>query len=190
MGFKAVMTGHHLILGTLIDFVTGEILPDTLDERYRQKLARLLVEACGFRKKDIHPRKELTVCGAGGIRAIVRIDFLVSLSEKIGMIVKFGPGSLVTRHRPSLAASRLVAPYQVPVAVVTNGETADVLDGKSGRIIGEGLSAVPPREALSALMASADFSCLSPKRREMESRILYAYEVDGACPCDDSVMRL
>jgi hypothetical protein len=184
------MAGHHLILGTLTDFVTGEILADTLDERYRQKLAKLLVETRGFRKEDIHPRKALTVCASGGLLAVVKIDFLVSLSEKIGMIVKFGPGSLVTRHRPSLAASRLAAPYQVPVVVVTNGETADILEGKSGRIIGEGLSAVPSREALSALLPSADFSPLPEKRREMESRILYAYEVDDACPCDESVCRL
>ena len=36
--------GHHLILGELIDFITGETLQDTHDERYLQKLARLLVE--------------------------------------------------------------------------------------------------------------------------------------------------
>ena len=37
------MGGHHLILGKLTDFISGEILDDTLDERHRQKIARLLV---------------------------------------------------------------------------------------------------------------------------------------------------
>ena len=33
------MAGHHLILGKLADFLTGDILDDTLDERYRQAIA-------------------------------------------------------------------------------------------------------------------------------------------------------
>ena len=47
--------GHHLILGELIDFITGETIQDTHDERYRQKLARLLVEHKGYVKKEIEP---------------------------------------------------------------------------------------------------------------------------------------
>ena len=39
---------HHMIYGSLVDYVTGEPLVDTDDERYRQKLARLLVEERGF----------------------------------------------------------------------------------------------------------------------------------------------
>ena len=36
-------------------------------------------------------------------------------------LLTFGPGSIVSRERPALAVARLVAPYQVPVVVVTNG---------------------------------------------------------------------
>ena len=31
------MGGHHLIMGELTDLVTGQTLPDTHDERYRQR---------------------------------------------------------------------------------------------------------------------------------------------------------
>ncbi|MCP4369667.1 MAG: type I restriction enzyme HsdR N-terminal domain-containing protein, partial [Deltaproteobacteria bacterium] len=54
-------SGHHLILGKLVDFITGETIQDTHDERYRQKLARLLVEKKGYTKNDIKPRFELSV---------------------------------------------------------------------------------------------------------------------------------
>ena len=54
------------------------------------------------------------------------------------MIVKYAPGSLVTRHRPALAASRLIAPYQVPVVVVTNGKDTNILDGSTGKVTGYG----------------------------------------------------
>ena len=42
------MGGHHLIMGELEDFLTGEVLADTHDERYRQKIARYLVEEKGY----------------------------------------------------------------------------------------------------------------------------------------------
>ena len=58
------MSGHHLILGELKDYLTGETLPDTLDERYRQQLARLLVESKGFLKSDLTPRVPLPVRAA------------------------------------------------------------------------------------------------------------------------------
>lgn len=183
------MTGHHLILGKLTDALTGETLDDTLDERYRQSLARLLIEMKGYAKSEVRPRRSLTA-RAGRLSAVLRIDFVVTPGEKIGMIVKFGPGSIVTRHRSALAASRLLAPYQVPVVVVTNGEDADVLDGSTGRVIGRGLAELPDRPALLTTIAAADFDPVSPQRAEVESRILYAYEVDGACPCDDTICRL
>ncbi|MEJ2661207.1 MAG: hypothetical protein P8Z73_10870 [Desulfobacteraceae bacterium] len=55
------MGGHHLILGKLTDFISGETLDDTLDERHRQKVARLLVDQKGYRKTDITPRHELKI---------------------------------------------------------------------------------------------------------------------------------
>ena len=38
------MNGHHLILGELTDYITGETLKDTHDERYRQQIARRLID--------------------------------------------------------------------------------------------------------------------------------------------------
>jgi hypothetical protein len=106
------------------------------------------------------------------------------------MIIKYGPGSIVTRHRPALAASRLVTPYQVPVVVVTNGEDAEVLDGATGKVIQTGLNSIPSKMILLQSVADIRFKPISVNRVEMESRIVYAYEVDGSCPCDDTICRL
>ena len=184
------MNGHHLILGKLTDFITGKILKDTHDERYRQKLAHLLVERKGYRKSDIISRCELQVTAGDDKRALIKVDFKISLSGKTYMIIKYGPGSLVTRQRPSLAASRLLEPYQIPVVVVTNGEDAEILAGTTGKIISKGLAAIPARAGLIHMTACEPFNSISPERAEMESRILYAFDVDGCCPCDDSVCRL
>jgi hypothetical protein len=89
------MNGHHLILGELDDFITGNPIKDTHDERYRQQLARLLVNHKGYLKSDIEPHRSLTV-QAGENRATIKIDFLIKLYGKVCMVVKFGPGSIVT----------------------------------------------------------------------------------------------
>lgn len=182
------MGGHHLILGELTDFITGEPLDDTLDERYRQELARLLVDERGYDRSEIVPRTPLTA-RAGEQQAMLKIDLTVSIGDRVGMMIRFGPGSLVTRRRPSLAASRLLTGYQIPVVVITNGEDAEVLDGETGKVIGTGLDAIPDREFLGERMAAAGFTPVSPDRAERESRILFSYDVDGSCPCDDTICR-
>ena len=181
--------GHHLILGELIDYITGETIQDTHDERYRQKLARLLVEHKGYLKKEIEPGRKLFITTAKK-KAVLTIDYTITLAGKICIILKYGPGSLLTRHRPALAASRLVAPYQVPVVVVTNGEDADILEGSTGKIISTGLESIPDKVELIDKIANIHFDPISPKQAEMESKIIYAFEVDGSCMCDESTCNL
>jgi hypothetical protein len=183
------MTGHHLILGKLSDVLTGETLDDTLDERYRQKISRLLVERKGYQPQDVEPRRELLL-QADNRRAVIRIDFVVRIDTQAAMVVRFGPGSMVSRERPALAISRLVEAYQVPVAVVTNGEDAEILDGESGKVIGRGLEAIPAKTQLALRVRDYPFPRIPRERAVMESRVAYCYEVDGACPCDDTICRL
>ena len=183
------MAGHHLILGERTDIITGETIMDTHDERYRQKIASLLINHKGYQKDEIKSRNDMLV-QAGEKRAVIKIDFLVNLSGKVFMIIKFGPGSIVTRRRPLLAASRILTSYQIPIAVVTNGEAAEILEGDTGRIISRGLDTIPGREQLIERLGADHFKRIPAKRAEMESRILYCYEVDGSCPCDENVCRL
>ncbi len=183
------MEGHHLILGQTTDFITGEILEDTHDERYRQNIARLLVNNKLYEKKDIKPHYDL-LAQAGDKKAIIKVDFLISVETRICMIIKYGPGSITTRHRPALAVSRLVAGYQVPVVAVTNGVDADILDGLTGKIISTGLDTIPAKPELIKLSAGFTFPLISETRAEAESRILYVYDVDGSCPCDNSICRI
>ena len=183
------MNGHHLILGELTDFITGETLKDTHDERYRQKIARLLTGQLGYLRADIEPRKAL-VARTDSKKAVLKIDFTITLEGKTCMVVKYGPGSLVTRRRAVLAVSRLIAPYQVPVAVITNGQDAEVINGTSGEVTASGLESIPSKADLTKMAAGETFAPISDQQAEMESRILYCYEVDDRCECDDDICRL
>ncbi len=180
---------HHLVLGELSDFLTGEKRMDTHDERYRQKISKHLVHTLGYAKEDIQQNILLTI-SAGNKRAGIRIDFLINQADKTCMLIKYAPGSLVTRRLSNLALSRVILPYQIPVIVTTNGEDAEIINGLNGKVTGQGLDSIPPKKTLEKLNTADSFPAISERLHEKASRIAYAFEVDGACPCDTEVCPL
>lgn len=180
------MNDHHLILGRLTDFLTGRTIDDTHDERYRQKIARLLVQVKGYAKTDIVAQQMVQV-KADAKCAGVPVTFVVHLDGRAALLIHYGPGSLVTRQRPALALARLAAPHQIPFVVVTNGESADILDGRSGKIIASGLERIPARNELKQALNGYKWEPVAPERADREARIVMAFEVDDRCPCDSTV---
>ena len=183
----ADIPSHHFIYGTCTDFITGESITDTDDERYRQKLARLLVEDKGYAKDDIEVRLKIETLFAEQF-VVSTIDFVVSSSNRRFMVIRYGPGSLVTRERPAIAAARVLdRSCQVPLTVVTNGEDAEVLDTYTGKILRQGLDAIPDRREAQTMLPSLCFTPLADDaKRERELRILNAYDLEVCCvggPC-------
>jgi hypothetical protein len=170
----------YLILGEIEDYITGKTIKDTHDERYRQKLARILVDDKDYQKNEIKTNYKLPV-NVEDKTYDINIDFIVTLSDKICMIIKYGPGSIVTRIRPALAASRLVTGYQVPVIVVTNGEDAEIVDGLTGDSFLHGIESIPLKSRLLDIVKHYNFKPVSTKHAVVESRILYAFEIEGSC---------
>jgi hypothetical protein len=78
----------------------------------------------------------------------------------------------------------------VPIAVITNGEDAEIMKGTTGEILAQGLNSIPAKPDLETIAASEAFMTISDKQVEMESRILYCYEVDDSCECDDDICKL
>jgi hypothetical protein len=177
------MCAEPLILGELEDYLTGEFLADTVDERVRQELARFLVEKKHFRKEDIRARCRLAIQVTNNKSAEIKIDFMIQVEGKTGMIVQYGPGSITSRHRPALSVSRLAQAYQIPVVVVTNGEGADILDGVCGEVTGSGLGAIPAKDHLQDIVRKHHFKEIPIRQKVLESRILYAFEVNDSCFC-------
>ncbi len=177
--------GHKRILGKTTDFISGRQITDTDDERYRQKLARFLVEVKGYEKSDIEPRRLIEMV-IEGKKVISLIDFVVKVQGKRCMVIKYGPGSLVTRERPALAAARILGDYQIPFTVVTNGEDAEILDTASGNVIAAGIDAVPDKASALKKIETGNLQSLSPKQIEAEKRIISAYDyLEHSLECDD-----
>ncbi|NVM21611.1 MAG: type I restriction enzyme HsdR N-terminal domain-containing protein [Desulfobacterales bacterium] len=178
------MCAHQLILGETVDFITGETIVDTVDERARQKIARFLVEDKGYLKHEIEVRRQITLV-VDGKRGTFKEDFVIRPGGKAFMTVIFGPGSLVSRQRSALAAARLIEDYEVPFAVVTNGKGAHVLETRSGKVVAEGMQGIPSRAEALERLQEITFEILPEERLERERRILYAFEVLAERECDE-----
>jgi hypothetical protein len=182
----ADVKSHHMIYGTLTDYLTGEEIVDTDDERYRQTLCRLLVAEKGYRKNDLEIGRKIETLFNGQF-VVSKIDIVVKIAEHPLMIVRYGPGSLVTRERPALAAARVLDPeYLIPVTVVTNGEDSEVLDTVTGKVTAQGMAGIPNRQQLTELATGPQSPGPTGGRREKELRILNLFDVEICCaggPC-------
>ena len=179
------MGKHHFVFGELTDFITGQTLADTDDERDRQKIAEYLVQDKGFLKTDIEPGVKLPV-SIDDDSDTVTIDFVVRVEGRVVMIVKYGPGSIVSRERPALSAARLLDSYIIPYIVITNGQDVVIMDARSGKTVGKGFENIPSRADIESQLETLEFPSLEEERVEKEKRILFCMEVlsNRDCECD------
>lgn len=174
---------HHLVMGELVDFLTGKALDDTHDERYRQKIARHLVEGLGYDKSDIEANKNVTLHTLGR-KGDVLVDFLVYRQSRAVMMIKYAPGSLVTRRLSTLALSRLVFDYRIPFVVVTNGNDAELISGENGKVKGQGMDAIPGPDHPLITALPDTFETVSEKMAAQAQKIAFACMIDGSCMID------
>ncbi len=177
---------HHMIYGYCTDYISGDKLVDTDDERYRQALARAMVEEKGWAKEDIEMRLGIETLFNKQFVAS-KITMVMSLEGKRCLVIRYAPGSLVTRERSALAAARVLDEnYQIPLAVVTNGRDAELLDTYSGEVLGLGMDAIPSKDEARHMFARLRFEPCEASKRERELRVLNAFDVEICCagaPC-------
>ncbi len=160
---------------TIIDFVTGRKLPNVGAEAVRQRVERFLVKKLGYAHSDIEVNYPMCVAiGEETYRS--RVDLVICIDNRFIMAIKCAAGSLGSRVREVLAAARLMTDYQVPLAVVTDGKTAIVLDTVSGEEIGTGLGAIPKREDTVNRFSDGDFIPYDPERKGREAIIFRSYD--------------
>ena len=159
----------------IIDFVTGKEIPDIGPEANRQRVERVLVEQKGYEKEDIEVDAPLEVEIAGK-EYRSSVDLVVSVDGKRLMAVKCAAGSLGSREREIIAASRLLDNYQIPFSVASDGKTAIVLDTASGKKLGEGLPAIPSKEEIKKSSPATRLQPLPEKRFEKEKLIFRSYD--------------
>ena len=179
-----MMGTHQLIFGSTKDFITGATVADTDDERARQQIARLLVEQKGYAKSDIDSRLTLKV-PVDGDSGIVPVDFVIRMEGVAFMVILFRPGSIVTRERATAAVARLLEPYVIPYAVITNAHDASIMATMTGKVAGRGLDAVFSKSAALRKLQGFEKTTLTKPQRQKEFRILFTMEVLTERECSE-----
>lgn len=144
----------------------------------RVAVMRFLTDKKGYLPEDIESDREFDV-SVGDTRAVSTVDMVIAILGKRMISVKCSADSLVSRQRQALACARLADACPVPIAVITDGEGAILLDTVSGKVMSEGLDSIPSREELYALHEGTGPKELSPDRAEREKRIVQAFDSIG-----------
>jgi hypothetical protein len=141
----------------------------------RMKVWDILTKEKGFSKEDIEvdPEFELKLSDC---TIKVSIDFLVKNPELNLMIIRCSPTSIESWERYILAFARVVKEYQIPFAIVTDGERARIIDVLNNRLIGEGLQDIPSKEGLLNSTRVLKKIPFPSEKLEREKRIVYAFE--------------
>jgi hypothetical protein len=161
----------------ITDFITGKSLRNIGPEASRQIIEKFLVNEKGYEKEDIIVDKELIVQFKGEDYNS-SIDLIVNCNKKAFIAITCVAGSIGSYEREILAGARLVYDYQIPFAVSTDARDAVLLDTFSGKKTGQGLDAIPSKEAALKMLESIVYQPLDINRKEREMIIFRSFNLE------------
>ncbi len=141
----------------------------------RKAVRDFLIDVKGYSDSDIETDREFEIT-LDGIKTAVSVDYILKLRNRRFAAIKCSPGALESRERHLISFARVVDSYQIPLAVVTDGTHARVLDTFSGRLVSEGLASMPSRPEADGIVGSTEPLSCAPERKEREKRILLAFD--------------
>lgn len=159
----------------IIDFVTGRAVPNVGAEANRQRVERFLVEKKGYSREEVIVDAPIQVEIDGQVYHSA-VDLVIQIDKRPLIAIKCAAGSLGSREREIIGAARLLGPLPLPLAVVSDGDSAMVLDVASGKKKGEGLGAIPGRTEAIELAQMPLPPPIDPKRLWREKLIFRSYD--------------
>ncbi|MCU0579448.1 MAG: type I restriction enzyme HsdR N-terminal domain-containing protein [Desulfobacterota bacterium] len=148
------------------------------EEVIREKILQMLLREKGFKPDDLEVDIPYEF-ESGADRVQSRASIIIRLEGRRVVLIKCGAGSILARERPTLSLARLLDAVQIPLTVVTNSEDATLLNTLNGETLACGLGAIPTRTQALDRLRDLEFIPVPEKRREMEKRILSAFEALG-----------
>lgn len=159
--------------------IRGSLVLDTDRERIRQKITAFLTEEKNYHISDFIADLEIHI-EVNGIKIISTVDIAVNIEGKTRMIIRGGPGSVVTREAGTIAAARLLYPeYIVPWAVQANLFDSSLLNVRTKKKVAYGWENIPSRLELLKMTEKWPPPPLPEERIPIERQILYSYDTHG-----------
>jgi len=159
----------------IVDFITGEPVPNVGAEANRQQVERYLIEVKGYRREDVIVEAPIDVEIDGDVYRSA-VDLIIQIEKRPLMAVKCAAGALGSREREIVSAARLYGTSPLPLAVVSDGSGATVLDAATGKITGAGLAAIPTRDEAVVLSQADPPTPVAPDRLARERLVFRSYD--------------
>lgn len=163
----------------------GELIKEQ-EELFTQSIGyiqRLMVEkliSIGYSLSDIEINKNYEVFVSDKEKFITSVDLLIRLNDKTIFAIKCTPASIDSWQRFMLSFCRVVEPYQIPYAFITDGQEGRIMDVLSGEV--RETMDIPSKEELQKSLPSLNFIPYSEEKLPKEKRILYAFDAIKCCP--------
>ncbi len=159
------------------DYITGRKTPLIGPEENRQEVEKFLVEKKGYAREEITVDQDL-ILTVGGEPYRSQIDLMVRVEGRPLMAVKCAAGSLDSRQREIVAACRIADNRTIPLAVVSDGKEARIMDAVTGKRIGERLEDLPARTEVGPYFARGHENPLDREKIEREKLIFRTYDME------------
>ena len=159
----------------IVDFITGETVPNVGAEVNRQQVERYLIEVKSYRREDVIVDAPIDVAIAGEVYRSA-VDLIIQIEGRPLVALKCVAGSPGSREREIVSAARLYDASPLPLAVVSDGSGATVLDAVTGKKKGDGLAAIPTRNEAVILSQAVPLPPVAPDRLARERLVFRSYD--------------
>ncbi|MCS7164104.1 MAG: hypothetical protein NZ845_03785 [Thermodesulfovibrio sp.] len=150
-------------------------------------IQRLMIEKLidlGYKLSDIYFNKEYEVIVSERERFVTSVDILLVIDGKVLFAIKCTPASIESWERFMFAFCRVVEPYQIPFAFITDSKEGILIDILSGEV--KQTMEFPSKDELLRKISYMEFIPYDKERLQKEKRILYAFDAIKCCPISDS----
>lgn len=163
----------------IVDFITGEQIPNIGSEENRQQLERFLVTEKGYDKTDIQVDADIVVSFKGEpYRSTV--DLVIVLENIRFMVIKCVAGAIDTWEREILAAARVFEKnYQIPFCAVCDGQSALVIDTFTGKKMGNNIDSIVSKSEAIKILKNITLRPLPENRFTKEEMIFRSYDLEN-----------
>ena len=141
----------------------------------KQKVWEILTKEKKFNPGEIEIDPEFRL-RLSDCEATVSIDFIINFPSASFMVIKCASSAIESWERYVISFARVIKDYQIPYAVVTDGDNARIIDVLTVSLVSESIKNLLNRqEALDKMKDFKKIPCLV-NSLEREKRIIYAFE--------------
>jgi len=140
-----------------------------------QMVWEMLIKEKGFNPEEIEINPEFRL-QLSNCEANVSVDFIINISSVSFMVIRSVSTAIESWERYIVAFARAVKDYQIPYAVITDGENFKIYNVLSGSLLSESIQGLFNRQEALNLMKDFQKIPCPAKRQEKEKRIVYAFE--------------